>query len=263
MMKVSFNVFVYLFFPAFQFFGFSQVIWSEDFESYSVGTGYVSLEGEAQVSGGYSDLFSKWTLDVSNSDFSHSNTHFKVNEVYSNRFFEAGKVKGEVVWTSELILISGYVDAVVEVSISEVGQYEDDDYVKLYYKLDHGSETLFSNHGANFDDFTNLIASQTGLSGTTLQIIIKAKNNANPEKLRFDDIIVAEKSLIITEIAAPSDYEDARYIEIKNVSKNIIDLDTKTYYLSKQNNGASNDWEEFKLTGSLCSGCVRTYAKDN
>ena len=48
-MKVSFNVFVYLFFPAFQFFGFSQVIWSEDFESYSVGTGYVSSECKALV----------------------------------------------------------------------------------------------------------------------------------------------------------------------------------------------------------------------
>ena len=263
MMKVSFNVFVYLFFPAFQFFGFSQIIWSDDFESYSVGTGYVSLEGEAQVSGDYFDLFSNWTLDVFNSDFSHSNTHFIVNQVYSNKFFEARKVEEEVVWTSELIPIPGYVDVVVEVSISEVGQHEDDDYVKLYYKLDDGSETLFSNHGANFDDFTNLIASQTGLSGTTLQITIKAKNNANPEKLRFDDIIVAEKSLIITEIADPSDYEDARYIEIKNVSKNTIDLDTKTYYLSKQNNGASNDWEEFKLTGSLCPGCVRTYAKSN
>jgi len=262
-MKVLFYVLGVFFIPAFQFSGFSQVIWSEDFESYSVGTGYVSSEGEALVSGDYSDLFSKWTLDVSASDFSHSNTHFKVNEVYSNRFFEAGKVKEEVVCTSELIPISGYVDVVVEVSVSEVGQHEDDDYVKLYYKLDGGSETLFSNHGENFDDFTSLIASQTGLSGTTLQIIIKAKNNANPEKLRFDDIIVAAKSLIITEISDPSDNEDARYIEIKNVSDNTIDFSTKIYYLSRQNNGLNDDWQEFRLTGSLCSGCVRTYAKDN
>ncbi len=193
-MKVSFNVFVYLFFPAFQFFGFSQVIWSEDFESYSVGTGYVSSEGEAQVSGDYSDLFSKWTLDVSNSDFSHSNTHFKVSYLSPDNLFEARKVKGEVVWTSELIPISGYDDVVVEVSISEVGEHESGDYLQLYYKLDDGLETLFSNHGANFDDFTNLIASQTGLSGTTLQIIIKAKNDSNAEKLRFDDIIVAERA---------------------------------------------------------------------
>ena len=262
-MKVSFNVFVYLFVPAFQFFGFSQVIWYEDFESYSEGTGYVSLDGEASISGDYQGSFSKWTLDVSASDFSDSNTHFKVCQVSSNKLFEAKKVDQEVVWTSESIQISDYDDVIVEVSVSEVGAHESGDYLQLYYKLDDGSEILFLNHGDNFGDFSPVTASQPGLSGTTLKIIIKAKNNSSAEKLRFDDIIVVEKHLIITEVADPSDIGDARFVEIKNVSNSAIDFSTKTYYLSRQNNGEINNWEEIQITGSLCSGCVRTYAESN
>jgi len=78
-MKVLFNVFVYLFVPAFQFFGFSQVIWYEDFESYSEGTGCVSAGELAVFSGDYPSLVSKWTLEVNDYGFYDSNTHFKVS----------------------------------------------------------------------------------------------------------------------------------------------------------------------------------------
>jgi hypothetical protein len=71
----------------------SQVIWFEDFESYTEGTGYQSS-------------VSKWDIHLSNLDLFESNSHFEVTNVSSNKLFEAKKVNQEVKWSSELIEIS-------------------------------------------------------------------------------------------------------------------------------------------------------------
>ena len=78
---------------------------------------------------------------------------------------------------------------------------ESTDYINVYYILHGGDEVLFETNGANSNDFTNLKAMYDSISGTSLQLVIRGKNNANSELIRFDDIIVAEKSLLITEVA--------------------------------------------------------------
>lgn len=243
----------------FSFFASAQIIWSEDFESYVDDTGYKGSTSES--SGDYPSGVSKWTLDVSNSTLTSESQWFMVNQVSSNNIFETCNVTGEAVWESERINISNYVDVVIEASISEVGSHESNDYLKLYYKLDDGSEILFSVNGENFGDFGNLTAIQPGLSGDSLRIKIRALNTANSEKIRFDDVKVkgvsGTASLIFTEVIDPSDGSGARYVEFKNLSSSSIDFDQLTYYLSRQNEGDENNWGDLKLTGTLPSGGLR------
>tara|TARA_Y100000385_G_scaffold288478_1_gene355178 strand:+ start:9 stop:2645 length:2637 start_codon:yes stop_codon:yes gene_type:complete len=255
-MKVFFRLVSFLFFSLTSINVFSQVIWFENFESYTEGTGY-----QSSVTDDLIESVSRWNIDVSNLDLSVSNSHFKVTNVSSNKLFEAQKVNQEVIWASELIEISNYNDVVAEVLVSEVGAHEFSDYIKIYYKLDDHPETLFTTNGENFGDFEPLTAIQSGINGTSLQIIIKAKNNSISEKYRFDDVIVAQKSLMISEIGYPID--DGRFIEIRNVSESLIDFGEMTYFLSKKNASENNNWQELQLEGTLCAGSIRTYSDNN
>ena len=250
------SIWVLLFFFCNSLYVFSQNIWLEDFQSYADDSGYTGTG----ATGDYPSLVSKWSLDISGAELSSSSNWFMVNKLYSDYHLETRNTKGECIWTSESIAISNYFDVQIQVSCSEVGTLEINDYIKLYYSIDGASETPFSTNGIVYDDFTSLTASQNFLSGSTLQIVIKTNTNSASEKIRFDDITVSgvstSASLIFTEIADPSDDTNARYVELKNVSNSSIDFDASTYYISRQIDGAG--WEDLKLTGSLCSGCIRT-----
>jgi hypothetical protein len=250
------SIWVLLFFISNSLIVFSQNIWLEDFQSYADDSGYTGTG----ATGDYPSLVSKWSLDISGAELANSNNWFMVNKLYSDYHLETKNTKGECVWTSESISIANYFDVQIQVSCSEVGTLESDDYIKLYYSIDGASETPFSSNGIVTDDFTSLTASQNFLSGSTLQIVIKTNTNSASEKIRFDDITVSgvstSASLMFTEIADPSDDNNARFVELKNVSSSSIDFDVNTYYISRQIDGAS--WEDFQLTGSLCSGCIKT-----
>jgi len=86
-MKVFFRLVSFLFISLTSINVFSQVIWFENFESYTEGTGY-----QSSVSDDLIESVSRWNIDVSNLDFSVSNSHFKVTNVSSNKLFEAQKV---------------------------------------------------------------------------------------------------------------------------------------------------------------------------
>ncbi|MBD3291251.1 hypothetical protein GF337_20790, partial [candidate division KSB1 bacterium] len=146
------------------------MIWSENF-TYPDGT--------------FSGSGGKWSVDTSNCSFD-GDDHFEVRD---NRI-EGNDLDGEAIWTSESIDISGYSDVSISVDLREVGSMESSDYIRLYYKLDGGSEILFSINGDNTDDFTNATAEQTGLNGNDLVIVIRMSNSANDEKHRFDDVLV-------------------------------------------------------------------------
>ena len=171
-------------------FALAETIWTEDFASYSDNSGYIGSGSGAVTTGDYPSSVSKWTLDVSAATLNADTDWFMVNSVSSQNLFETRDSDGECIWTSESITISGYTDVGIQVAVTESGTFESTDYVKLYYKLDSGAETIFETNGNNVDDFTSVTASHSNLSGSTLQIIIKTKNNAGAEYLRFDDVTV-------------------------------------------------------------------------
>lgn len=119
---------------------------------------------------------------------------------------------------------------------------------------------LFETNGSNADDFTNAQVLQDSIVGNSIQIIVRAKNNAGTERIQFDNVSIIEKSLLITEITANSENYPG-FIELKNCSNHTLDFDTTDYYLSVQTDGLL--WNDLKLAGSLCSGCIRFYAHNS
>lgn len=127
-----------------------------------------------------------WDSDASACTLSNSSDYFAVK---SNRF-EGRDMDGEGIWYTNSIDISGYTDVAVEVDLQEAGSMESSDYIKVYYKLNGGSETLFSTNGSNTDDFNSVTASQSGLNGTSLQVIIKVNNDDGSEKHRIQNVSI-------------------------------------------------------------------------
>ncbi|OYT12672.1 MAG: hypothetical protein B6I19_09145 [Bacteroidetes bacterium 4572_114] len=155
--------------------GFSQVtIWLEDF-SYPNGT----IQGSGTPP--------KWTRDISACTLTPPNNDYF--EVRSNRM-EGRDLDGEAVWTSETIDISSYTDVSISTDVSEGGTMEPDDYIRFYYKLDGGAETLFAVNGDISNDFPPLVASQSGLNANSLVIVVRVYNNGGGERHRFDNMLV-------------------------------------------------------------------------
>ena len=148
----------------------SQTIWLEDFNDLSDGT--TSDAGPTA-----------WTRDVTACTLTAGDL-FEVN----NQKFEASNTDGEGIWTSEVIDISGYPSVQIDIDISENGHLENTDYIKMYYKIDGGSELLFYEQA---NDFGSDVATALNLSGNTLQIIIKIYNNAANEHHYIDNVTVS------------------------------------------------------------------------
>jgi hypothetical protein len=174
-MKTARKVFVLVLLLALFVNAYTQTtIWLEDFPY---------TDGTTQGSG----TPAKWTRNVSACTFSNTSDYF---EVKSNQM--AGRdMDGQAVWTSQSINISGYSNVSLSANATESGGMEATDYIMFYYRLNGGAETLWAVNGNNVDDFTSVVASQTGLSGTSLIIVIRVYNNANTEIHYFDNVRVS------------------------------------------------------------------------
>ena len=152
---------------------YSQTIWGEDFSSYSNGT----------------ITSAKWTLTTTAGINSGGNNYFQVR----NSYFEGRDTNGvEQIFSTEVIDISAYTNVNLSLDAFKTGGgMEGGDYVKIYYKLNGGAETYFSTNGNNLAEFGTVIAQQTGLNGSTIQIVIKLQNGTgNSEIYAFDNILV-------------------------------------------------------------------------
>jgi len=158
-------------------------IWQEDFNSYADGT----TNGPA----------GKWIVDTSACTLD-GDDHF---DVQSQRM-EGNDLDEEAVWMSELIPITNLVNVSIFIDIfDDAGGLEDSDYIRLYYKLDGGQETLLGTNGSNTNDFPPLTASQTNLTGNTLEVVVRMKNNATTEFISFDNIKITDASNTAPELA--------------------------------------------------------------
>lgn len=145
-------------------------IYSEDFSGYSNGT----------------TSSSQWTLNSAGCNVGSSTDYF---EVRANRI-EARDIRCEATWTSRSIDISSYTNVSIAASLQETGSQESNDYLNLYYILDGGSEVAFATNGENYNDFGSVTAEQTGLNGSTLQIVARFRNDNGGEKHRLRDVLV-------------------------------------------------------------------------
>jgi hypothetical protein len=130
--------------------------------------------------------------------------HAEVRAAGTGRHFEVNNAGSEMAWISGPIDISatGTVRVLVEVSSqSSAGEYfESDDYLRVFYRIDGGVEQAVAQgsftgavdntadspgHGAD----RNLVVID-GLQGSSLQIIVRMRNDHAAETYAIDDVTV-------------------------------------------------------------------------
>ncbi|MBI2967478.1 MAG: PKD domain-containing protein [Bacteroidetes bacterium] len=115
--------------------------------------------------------------------------------VNGNLFRTTGADDGQATWTSEYIDISAFPAGVdVKVDLAEQGDLDNDDSIRVYYRINNGPPVLFSNNGFKVNDFTTAMASDSGLTGDSIQIIVQFDYGAtspNTEIYSIDNVSVA------------------------------------------------------------------------
>jgi hypothetical protein len=173
---------------------FGTLLWNEEFEGLADGT--IEDLGSTAWSVNNSQIH---TVDLS--DYSGESGIPYYFEVRSNKL-TAKSTRGEVVWTSYPINISGASNVFARMDVIGEGTLNDStncgkdcfdyDYVKVFYKINGGAETPFSNLGSIPGKLalSNLKVSSNIPSGNTLQIVIRAYNTGNSEIFYFDNVQV-------------------------------------------------------------------------
>jgi PKD repeat protein len=176
-------------------FGQEQLLYSENF----TGQLNVGIDGPAGNAIDPSAAGVTWTMDVTDCTFSAYYEHFKViigGGGSSNERLQANDTDGEAIWYSPSINISSYNSVRFNFNAyaegTNTGYHESSDYIKTYYSIDGGSSwTQVETNGDINDDFGALTPSQTGLSGSTLQIKVVMKNDSwGEEWLSMDNLEV-------------------------------------------------------------------------
>ncbi len=118
-----------------------------------------------------------WYIDASALS---SPTYFAVK---SSRF-TAENIGGVGVWYSRIFPVTGYASFQVAVKITAEGLQTSSEYVKIYYKLNGGPETLYAQDSANFGtlDFTS-----AALTANTVQLVVRIYdyNNGSGQSSKY------------------------------------------------------------------------------
>ncbi|MEO8404810.1 MAG: hypothetical protein ABI480_09450, partial [Chitinophagaceae bacterium] len=95
--------------------------------------------------------------------------------VKSNRF-HAQELGGEGIWYSKVFSVTGYSNFQAAVKVTAEGDMNSSEYVKIYYKINGGAETLLDSRTGNFGtiDFISPV-----LTGNNVQLVVKIYNYNN------------------------------------------------------------------------------------
>ena len=107
-----------------------------------------------------------WTINATNV---LSTGYFAVK---SNRF-HAQELGGVGIWSSKVFSVVGYSDFQVAVKVSSEGDMNSTEYVKIYYKINGGAETLLDQRTGNFGTIDFISPT---LTGNNVQLVVKIYN---------------------------------------------------------------------------------------
>lgn len=139
------------------------------------------------------------TSDTGTTPWTSATTGVGTYSVQNNEFKTSFSGQAEGVWTSGVINIAGESNTTFSVDLrSETASsgdfFETADYVRVYYKLDGGAETLMyedlAGIGSSTTGTASITVSSAALNGSTLQIIIKTNNSDPTERYYFDNVKV-------------------------------------------------------------------------
>lgn len=109
-------------------------------------------------------------------------------QVRNGNYFESEKTQGEAKWYTETINIAGYTNLELSSHI-DFNRIDSQDYIKFQYKLDGGSAVNVPDAnltGNNTDTIYNWPL--TGVTGSTLEIIILFNTDDDNDRHRIDNV---------------------------------------------------------------------------
>jgi hypothetical protein len=136
-------------------------------------------------------------VDNGSTSWSVASTGSGTYSVQSNEFKTSYSAAAEGVWSSGVVNIAGKSNVVVSVDLrsettSGNDAFESDDYIRVYYKLNDGTETLvfedFAGIGTTTSGTASVSINSAALNGSTLQVIVKTRNSDVTEKYFFDNV---------------------------------------------------------------------------
>ncbi|HEY6900858.1 MAG TPA: T9SS type A sorting domain-containing protein [Puia sp.] len=135
--------------------------------------------------------------DAGNTAWTATTTGTGTYSVQNNEFKTSFSGQSEGVWTSGVINVAGKTNTVLSVDLrsetaSSSDAFETTDYVRVYYKLDGGPETLVYEDLAGIGSTTTGTASVTITpsipAGNSLQIVIRTSDSDPTERYFFDNV---------------------------------------------------------------------------
>ncbi|MBN2263798.1 MAG: lamin tail domain-containing protein [Prolixibacteraceae bacterium] len=165
---------------------FSQIIWNENFEIPE--KGYWS-DPEGLLLSDFDGV--QWMLDVSRCVFSDENDYAKTVATSGGRF-EVLDSDGELTWYSEILDISGHELLRLSVETGETGSgsNEDNKYINAFYRIDNGPELPFEPIAGVAGNWGSAVLEQSGILGSSLQIVIKINGSYANDKVFIDNVLV-------------------------------------------------------------------------
>lgn len=130
----------------------------------------------------------KWFTITDGCNVASKNGSFEV----INGALNATNVNCEAIWASSVIDISDQTVVTAQLSITNIGNFENDDLVRVYYRVDEGPELPFSTANVSSN-----IWSQTGIKGNSLQLVVKVINDHKNETVIIDDVLVSVGGSIV------------------------------------------------------------------
>lgn len=138
----------------------------------------------------------EWSVDVSDCILADENDYVKVSSTSGGRL-EARDCDGEAVWKSKIIDISGYSDVNISILLAETGSSTNTNkYIRAYYVIDGSSENLLEINADNEGNWGSSDASQSNISGSTLELIIRMNNPNSGDLVYLDNILVSGDPII-------------------------------------------------------------------
>lgn len=115
---------------------------------------------------------------------------------------QAHDVNAELVWRSPSINITALPNVTVSIQLAEFGNMEPTDYIRAFYRINAGAEILIGEIvGNSAVDAAFNTFSVSGLTGNSLEIVVRVLNNANDEIHRFDNVFVSSAGATLPLIA--------------------------------------------------------------
>ena len=166
----------------------SAQIWSEDFESDAIG----AQQGQGTPP--------KWTTTPPPAPDA-----WGVEQRYSNNEFVGRNLHTVGTWESEFIDISTYSAVYLSVAIRDSGAMTegDIDTLSLFYQINDGPEVLWHKESGNFSS-SYVTVNVGGLSGDSIQVIVRMRNGSTSETYMIDDVEVYDLYFFDTELTAAS-----------------------------------------------------------